>query len=107
MSLPDRPPSLPVWNPPDAACVEPPAGLVETCWRPGQTPPAEYVNAWQRSVYRWLAWFEGLTDEYTAILTGLPAAIDAAAGGLAQVLIAGLADIRQYLDGELARPPSA
>jgi hypothetical protein len=62
MSVP-KPSTLPRWaDQPSAQIVEPNDGKKGIGWVPGEEPPAQYFNWWQRLVYDWIQWLGAILD---------------------------------------------
>lgn len=64
-----KPTSVPGWNAPDTAVVEPLAGEKNAGFAPGYKPPAEYFNWFWRLVSTWITWlrdFESTTHTWTS-----------------------------------------
>lgn len=64
-----------------ASAIVEPTSKRTAGWVPGDEPPAEWLNWWQRAVYRWIAWYDTVlstTDDQTVTITSLSSASSAA-----------------------------
>jgi len=59
-----KPTSLPRWATDVGAMItEPTEGKKDSGWAPLEKPPAQYFNWWQKVVYLWAVYLDGLTNE--------------------------------------------
>lgn len=67
MALPTQPAELPRWavttgNTESAYITDPPSGNKDNGWVPGYQPPAEWMNWFQYTVYLWVVYLQGFTN---------------------------------------------
>ncbi len=59
-----KPTTLPEWASSAIAGITEPSTLQkQSGWAVRQKPPAQYLNWWQKLVYQWIVWLDGLTNE--------------------------------------------
>lgn len=69
-----KPSSLPRWaDGVDAAIIEPLTAEKDLGWVPGEPPPAAVLNWWQKLVYQWTAYLDGLFDTLRATVLNITA----------------------------------
>lgn len=83
--MPTKPAEKPAWATSAALVITPPGGKQTTGWVPLDEPPAQFQNWLHYWTWKWINYFEAITDEDTTQVGILQPLVATLSGDMARV----------------------